>query len=153
MAVDSSAFVAACAQLKASFKFKQAEAVHPAGGFKERACLLLDGFGARRRDTAPMHDDRVGLFFNQAAGCFALELRTQCIELGADRGRQRLQLATAVRMQPFGAMETPDLGRGLDPQQRQNLLSGAAGDDDHARPALALDLIQESRARRPRAAP
>ena len=54
------------------------------------------------------------------AVCFALELRVQCIELGADRGRKLLELATAIRMQPFGAMEAPDFGRGLDSQQRQN---------------------------------
>ncbi len=90
-----------------------------------------------------MHHQRVRLFFNEPAGCIAFELRTERIKLGADGGRERLKLAAAIGMNPFGAMETPDFGARLDLQERRDLFGRAASDDDHARSALVLDLIQQ----------
>src|ERR1700722_4725961 len=144
---DSFTFVAAGAQFESSLEFEQAKAVHLRKRFEENARLLLDHSGASRRSTAPVHDDGVRFFFDQAAaqgaGCVALELRSQHIELGAGSRRDLFELAAAVRMQPLGAVQTPDLRRGFHSEQWKDFSGRPARDDDDARTALGLDLIQE----------
>ena len=144
---DSFAFVAARAQFEASLEFEQAKAVHLRKRLEKNARLLLDQSGASRRSTAPVHDDGVRFFFDQsatqAARFVTSKLFREFVEFAADFRRDLLKLAAAIRVQAFCAVQTPDLRCGFDSEQRKDFSGRPPRDDDDARTALILDLIQE----------
>jgi hypothetical protein len=49
------------------------------------------------------------------------------------------QLATAIGIEAFGSVETPDLKRRIESKQGRNLTSWAACNDSHARATLMLN--------------
>ena len=102
---DGAAFVAAGAEFEAGVELEQGEAGDAGEGLEELAGALLDAVGLLAGEAAPVHDDAVGLVFNEPAERVLLERGAELVEGLAGGGRGLLKLAAAVGEEALSAVE------------------------------------------------
>lgn len=136
---SGSALVATDPQFKARFEVEQRKTIEFGKGFKEFSSPALDAFGHLAWLSAPVHNGAIGLVFKEAAQCVAAKTLLELFEPSLSVRGGFLQFATAIGIEAFGSVETPDLKRRIEAKQGRNLMSRPPGDDSHARAALALN--------------
>ena len=143
---DRSAFVAARAQLEAGFEFKQTEAVH-SGPAARRARECRFSMILARAGETPRQCMTIALGFSSISRRLRLTRAAAVRATASSLARTSGESGSSSR-RPSGCRRSAPCrpqtsGAGSTPQQREDFRRGAASDDDHARSALVLDLIQE----------
>jgi len=138
--IDRTAFVAARAQFYASLEVEQGKALHPGQWLEELAGPLLDLLRLAPRNSTPVHDYPIGFVFEESAQAVALEELTQLLKPGLGCRRRLFELPPAIRIEPLGPVEPPDLKRQIKAKHGLNLGCGTAGNYSDTGLALPLNL-------------